>query len=130
MEEIEEMYRRMIFNIMARNHDDHAKNIAFLMDRAGRWSLSPAYDLTFAYNPTGTWTQTHQLTVAGKRDGFEWEDLKECARAASLKRGRAEAIVGEVRQVVERWPDYADDAGVRPEHRDHISKVLHLAPLA
>lgn len=124
----EEMYRRMIFNIVARNQDDHTKNIAFLMDRSGRWSLAPAFDLTYAYNPHGAWTHSHQMTVASKRDGFTWDDLRKCADAASLKRGRARTILEEVQKTVSRWPDYADDAGVRVEHRDAIAKALRTAP--
>ena len=67
---VEEQFRRMVFNVVARNQDDHVKNIAFLMDQAGRWSLAPAFDLTYGYNPAARWTATHQMTLNGKRDGF------------------------------------------------------------
>ena len=69
----------MVFNVLARNQDDHVKNVSFLMDRRGRWSLSPAYDVTYAYNPHGMWTGTHQMTVNGKRDAITMQDLAEKA---------------------------------------------------
>ena len=126
MLEVEEQFRRMAFNIIARNQDDHAKNIAFLMDKTGRWSLSPAFDLTYSFNASGQWTASHQMTMNGKRDSFTKEDFKACARAASMKRGRAETIVNEVMETVSRWRDYADGAGVLPAWRDHIQKTLRV----
>jgi serine/threonine-protein kinase HipA len=91
MEAVEEQFRRMVFNVIARNQDDHVKNIAFLMDKSGKWSLSPAFDIMYAYNPSGAWTASHQMSLAGKRDGFTLADLKAVAETASMKRGRAEA---------------------------------------
>jgi serine/threonine-protein kinase HipA len=126
MEAIEEQFRRMAFNIVARNQDDHAKNIAFLMDKEGKWSLAPAFDVTYSYNPTGTWTSTHQMTMNGKRDGFTLEDFKACARIAQMKRGRAEAIVDEVRAAVKNWPDYADQARVMDSWHTHIQRTHRL----
>ncbi len=124
--EIEQQFRRMVFNIIMRNHDDHTKNIAFLMDRQGQWSLSPAFDLTFSYNPDGDWTSRHQMRLNGKQDHFTLLDFKTCARLATLKRGRAEDIIDEVTSVARRWPDYADRAGVAAEWRDHIQPLLRL----
>lgn len=126
MKDVEQMYRRMVFNIVARNQDDHVKNIAFLMDRKGNWSLAPAFDTTYSYNPSGAWTASHQMTLNGKRDGFTLEDFKACAKGASMKRGRAETILEEVRLVVSRWKQYADEAGVSPVQRDQIQKTLRL----
>ncbi|WP_372680447.1 type II toxin-antitoxin system HipA family toxin [Desulfosarcina sp.] len=123
---VEEQFRRMAFNIIARNQDDHVKNIAFLMDKSGRWSLSPAFDLTYSFNASGQWTASHQMTMNGKRDNFTKEDFKACARAASMKRGRAETIVNEVMETVSRWRDYADEAGVLPAWRDHIQDTLRV----
>ena len=123
---VEEQFRRMAFNIIARNQDDHVKNIAFLMDKSGRWSLSPAFDLTYSFNASGQWTASHQMTMNGKRDNFTKEDFKACARAASMKRGRAETIVNEVMETVSRWRDYADGAGVLPAWRDHIQDTLRV----
>lgn len=112
MESIEQLFRRMIFNVIARNQDDHVKNIAFLMDRSGRWHLSPAYDVTFAYNSQGVWTSRHQMTINGKRDDFVIEDLRACAQSASIKRTRVGQIVEEVQSAVEQWPIFADEAGI------------------
>ncbi|MGE3628934.1 MAG: type II toxin-antitoxin system HipA family toxin [Sandaracinaceae bacterium] len=120
MSDVEEQYRRMVFNVAARNQDDHVKNIAFLMDRSGRWSLSPAYDLTYAYNPRGRWTSQHQMTINGKRDGFTRADLRACAAAASMKRGRADAILDEVLEVLGRWDELAAVAGVDDVWREQI----------
>ena len=123
---VEEQFRRMTFNIVARNQDDHVKNIAFLMNRAGTWSLAPAFDVTYSFNPQGAWTATHQMSMNGKRDGFEMEDFVQCGRRASLVGGRAESIVEQVCQTVARWPEFAEEAGVFPEHRREISKYLRL----
>lgn len=127
MSTIEEQFRRMVFNIVARNQDDHVKNIAFLMDKGGNWSLAPAFDVTYSFQPTGKWTSTHQMSLNGKRDNFTLEDFRTCARAASMKRGRAEAIIQEVREVVSRWPDYAEEAGVSTLWRERIAQTLRLA---
>lgn len=126
MEVVEQQFRRMVFNVIARNQDDHVKNIAFLMDKSGNWSLSPAFDMTYSFNPGGAWTASHQMTVNGKRDNFNMDDFRACARAASMKRGRAEAIVGEVRDVVSRWQQYAEDAGVPDAWREKIQRTLRL----
>jgi len=125
--DVEQQYRRMVFNIMARNQDDHVKNISFLMDRRGHWTLSPAYDLTFSYRPSGAWTGTHQMTVNGRRDGFTWNDLKTAAGVAGLKRGRAEDIAREVHDTVARWPEFAEKADVEPVQRDAILANLRLS---
>lgn len=127
MQAIEEQFRRMVFNIIARNQDDHVKNIAFLMDRRGRWSLSPAFDMTYSYNPTGDWTASHQMTMNGKRDDFTMEDFNACAKTASMKRGRAATIVGEVQAVVARWPEYAGEAGLSPQVAARIQRALRIS---
>jgi serine/threonine-protein kinase HipA len=122
----EQQFRRMIFNVVARNQDDHVKNIAFLMDKAGAWSLSPAFDVTYAYNPTGLWTRHHQMTINGKNDDFTREDFKAAAQVAGLKRGRSEAILTEVTDTVGEWPRYAKTAGVLGSQRDQITRTLRL----
>lgn len=111
----EEQFRRMCFNVLARNQDDHVKNIAFLMDSGGRWSLSPAYDLTYSYNPNGAWTAQHQMSLNGRRDNFRWADLQAVARHAGLARGRDRQILDQVRSAVDDWPSFASNAGV-PEN--------------
>ena len=126
MEDIEEQFRRMAFNVIARNQDDHVKNIAFLMDKQGRWSLSPAFDVMYAYNPSGSWTAMHQMSLAGKREGFTFDDLKAVADTASMKRGRAETITREVVAAVGRWREFAEQAGVSADPIEKISSVRRL----
>jgi serine/threonine-protein kinase HipA len=126
MSVIEEQFRRMAFNILARNQDDHVKNIAFLMNKSGRWSLSPAFDMTYSFNPAGAWTSRHQMSMNGKREGFTLEDFREFARSASMKRGRAEAIVEEVSAAVRLWPQFAERADVMPTWRETIAGNLRV----
>lgn len=121
-----QLFRRMVFNIVGRNQDDHVKNIAFLMDRRGKWSLAPAFDMTYAFQPTGLWTSRHQMSLNGRRDDFTIEDFKTCAKTFSFKRGLAEKIVQEVVAVVSRWREYADQAGVSKAQRDGIRAALRL----
>ncbi|MCE0524041.1 MAG: HipA domain-containing protein [Methylacidiphilales bacterium] len=127
-EAVEQQFRRMIFNIVARNQDDHVKNIAFLMDKTGRWALSPAFDVTYSYQPKGEWTASHQMTLNSKRDDFSRDDFRTCARLASLPRGRADEILEEVQAVVARWTHYAKRAGVTTEGSRRIMKTLRLDP--
>ena len=124
MSAVEEQYRRTVFNIVARNQDDHVKNIAFLMDRRGVWRLSPAYDVAYAYNPTGTWTHEHQMSVAGKRDGFERADLERFAESSGLRKPTARRIVDEVCTAVAAWPGFAIEAGVDEQVAGRIGKAL------
>lgn len=126
MATLEEQFRRTAFNVIARNQDDHVKNIAFLMDRTGQWSLSPAFDVCYSYNPRGLWTSTHQMTLNGKRDGFTMQDFRACAGSVSMKRARAEAIVDEVREAVRRWPAFAETSRVVERQRDEIQRNLRL----
>lgn len=110
-----ELFRRMVFNVIAWNCDDHVKNISFLMDRQGVWSLSPAYDECFAYNPSGDWTSRHQMSVNGKRIDITDADLLACAKEANLTPAKAKAIIAEVRDAVREWPKFAAEAEVRDE---------------
>ncbi|NTW57195.1 MAG: type II toxin-antitoxin system HipA family toxin [Chlorobiaceae bacterium] len=128
MAAVEEQFRRMVFNIVARNQDDHVKNIAFLMDKSGNWSLSPAFDMTYSYQPGGKWTSSHQMTMNGKRSGFTLDDFRACAKNAFLKRGRAESIIADVRSVIARWRDYAEESHVNAGQRDKIEAALLLGP--
>jgi serine/threonine-protein kinase HipA len=126
MSDIEEQFRRMVFNVVARNQDDHVKNIAFLMDRSGTWKLSPAFDVAYAYNPDGLWTRSHQMSLAGKRDGFVMDDLKQVAATASMKRGRAETITSDVVEAVKRWRAFATESGVDESQTGMIAAVHRL----
>ena len=100
--------------------------LAILMDKAGVWSLSPAFDITYAYNPAGAWTNRHQMTINGKTDNFTLEDFKAVAQVAGLKRGRSEAILAKVLDAVKGWPRYAKTAGVLASQRDAITSTLRL----
>ncbi|HSS33952.1 MAG TPA: type II toxin-antitoxin system HipA family toxin [Solirubrobacterales bacterium] len=124
--ELEQQFRRMVFNVVARNQDDHVKNVAFLMDRAGAWSLSPAYDVTYAYQPDNRWTRVHQMSLNGKRDGFTLADLEAVARNAALKRGTAERVFEEVRAAVLTWPELAAEAGVPESRAESIRRAQRL----
>jgi len=123
----EELFRRMVFNIVARNQDDHVKNIAFLMDKQGAWSLAPAFDVTYSYNPTGIWTASQQMTLNAKRDAFTCADFEACAKVARLKHGRAGAILDEVIAAVQRWPEFAEQVGLADAWRDQIQKTHRLS---
>lgn len=114
----QELFRRIVFNVVARNQDDHTKNISFLMDEDGRWRLSPAYDMGYAYNPQGGWTAMHQMSVNGKFDGITRSDLLALAASNNIK--NAAAIVEEVREAASRWPEMAREAGVPKEMIDSI----------
>ena len=120
-EEAGRLFRRMTFNVAARNQDDHTKNIAFLMDRDGRWSLSPAFDVTYAYNPAGRWTETHQMSINGRRDDITKEDLLSVGREMNIQ--RCDKLVDEVREAVSRWPSFAAEAGVEKPQIEAIAKT-------
>jgi serine/threonine-protein kinase HipA len=126
MAAIEQQFRRMAFNVIARNQDDHVKNIAFLMDKQGQWQLSPAFDVTYSYNPAGDWTAQHQMSINGKRDAFTVEDLRVCANSSLMKRGRAETIIDDVRAAVLRWRSFAAQAGVAAQWTDQVQSNLRL----
>ena len=115
----EQFFRRMVFNVMARNQDDHTKNISFLMDPTGHWQLAPAYDVAYAYLPGNRWTSQHQLSLNGKRDGFTRADLKAVAREMNIRRG--EELVDEVLAQVARWPEFAAAAGMSEERTTDIA---------
>jgi serine/threonine-protein kinase HipA len=123
---VEQQFRRMVFNVVARNQDDHVKNIAFLMNRRGAWALSPAFDVTYSYAPGGVWTSQHQMTINGKRDGFTVADLRAVSEAASMKRGRAERILEEVQAAVSDWPRFAAPAGVDDDQTRKIAAARRL----
>jgi serine/threonine-protein kinase HipA len=112
----EQQVLRAFFNVVGRNCDDHVKNIAFLMNRRGEWSLSPAFDVTYAWNPTGEWTSRHQMSINGKREGFKREDLLALAKIAGIKRARASQMLDSVIEAVRRWPDFGEKAEV-PDRR-------------
>jgi len=109
---MEQMVRRALLNIVIRNQDDHVKNIAFLMDKAGNWSLAPAFDVVYAYNPGGAWTSEHQMSLAGKTDGFTLADLIAFGRYADFKPAQLRAMLDDILQAAAQWDRYAEEAGV------------------
>lgn len=125
-QELEQLYRRAVFNIIARNQDDHTKNIAFLMGRSGDWRLAPAFDVTYAYNPDGAWTSQHQMSLSGKRDEFQRSDLLTAASFADIKNRRALEILEEVFAAVKRWKSFAQKAGIAAPMIESIRKALRV----
>lgn len=127
--EQEQLYRRMVFNVMSRNHDDHTKNFSFLMDKNGKWSLAPAYDLCYSYTPSGKWTNRHQLSLNGKQDNFTYKDLITVAVNMGIRNSKQ--IIEQVRETVSHWKDYAKEGGVKEIHSQIINdNLLLLAPKA
>jgi len=124
--QVEQQFRRATFNVIARNQDDHVKNIAFLMNREGEWSLSPAYDVAYSYNPNGEWTSQHQMSINGKRDHFELSDLIALANAGGIKKRKAEEITSEVSEAVGTWQKQADAAGVSQKDANKIQNVFRM----
>ena len=117
-----EMFRRMVFNVVVRNQDDHTKNISFLMGEDGRWQLSPAYDMGYAYNPHGGWTATHQMSINGKFDGITYDDMLVFADQNNIK--NAASIIDQICDAASRWPQLAKECGVPPAMTDAIQKNL------
>lgn len=124
--DVEQQFRRAVFNLLIRNQDDHVKNIAFLMDKAGAWRLSPAFDVGYAYNPSGPWTSTHQMTLNGKRDDFTSEDLVAFGEYCGFKSRKVLGMVRETADRVREWRTYADAAGVYEPDALRIHKALRL----
>ncbi|WP_298769267.1 type II toxin-antitoxin system HipA family toxin [uncultured Fibrobacter sp.] len=122
--DIEQMYRRAVFNICARNQDDHTKNIGFLMDKRGNWSLAPAFDVTYAYNPAGRWTGTHQMTFNGKREKFTLEDFKAVAKSAGLVQGRYKRILEQVQDALAGFKKRAKANDVPKKLVQEVAKNL------
>jgi serine/threonine-protein kinase HipA len=122
----EQMVLRAIYNVIGRNQDDHTKNISFLMDKEGKWRLSPAYDLIYSYNPKGEWTTKHQMMINGKRDNFERNDFIELATKAGIKKAKTEKLIHKTIEVFSAWDEFAEKAGVEDKHRETIKKYLRL----
>jgi len=125
-EDLAQQVLRAFFNVVARNQDDHVKNIAFLMNRAGQWSLSPAFDVSYAHNPAGDWTQRHQMSINGKRDRFSKDDLFALAELADIKKKDAVKRLKNVTAAVSRWDDFAAQAGVPETQAAQIKATFRL----
>ena len=115
---LEEGFRRMVFNVLAANCDDHTKNLSFLMDESGQWRLSPAYDVTHAYNPKGEWTYQHLMSVNGKFQGITRADLEAVGDRFLIPGYRR--IITTVVEAVRRWPGFAETAGLPPDEMTRI----------
>jgi serine/threonine-protein kinase HipA len=120
--DMEELYRRMVFNVMSRNQDDHTKNISFLMFSNGDWQLSPAYDVTYAYNPDNFWLKAHQMSVNGKRENILLEDLLAVAQNINLKKPKP--IIELCNEVLSNWKNYAFKAGIDQTQIEQIGKQI------
>ena len=119
-DEIEQLFRRMVFNVMARNQDDHVKNISFLMDRNGKWKLSPAYDMTYAYDASNYWLSKHQMSINGKTDNLDKNDVISCGKNMNITENRINHIINEVQGAVQHWAEYAENAQVSEDIIDEI----------
>jgi serine/threonine-protein kinase HipA len=120
--EAEQMFRRMVFNVMARNCDDHTKNFSFRLKKGGRWELAPAYDVCHAYKPNHQWVSQHALSINGKRTVITKQDLLIVGESIQCK--KAAAIIDQIEAVVMNWKKYANDVGVRGKLRDEIYKTI------
>lgn len=118
----EQLYRRMVFNVIARNCDDHSKNFAFVMDNLGTWKLAPAFDVCHAYRPGSTWVSQQSLSVNGKRTGISSDDLLQVARSMSIK--KADQILKQINGVVNHWSKYAEQTKVNKALCEAIKKTL------
>ncbi|MGB4849857.1 MAG: HipA domain-containing protein, partial [Saprospiraceae bacterium] len=120
----EQLFRRMAFNIMARNCDDHTKNFAFIMDKTGKWSLSPAFDVCHSYRPGSPWVSQQSLSVNGKRRDITRDDLLEVARQMNIK--KAASIINQINQVLSKWDDYAEQTKIKKELKEAVGKTLQI----
>jgi serine/threonine-protein kinase HipA len=118
----EQMFRRMVFNVMSRNCDDHTKNFAFIMDKAGTWKLAPAFDVCHSYRPDSTWVSQHSLSLNGRRKDIARQDFMEVAQRMNIK--KAANLIDEVGAAVKNWQTFADQAKVKPALTDEIASTL------
>lgn len=127
---LEEAFRRIVFNVMAVNCDDHTKNISFMLREGKSWELAPAYDVTYAFNPDGEWTWQHLMAVNGKFTAITSADLLAVANRFGV--GTAPKVLKQVREAVAAWPEFAKEAGVsssetkriHQQHSQHSSALI------
>lgn len=122
--DMEELFRRMVFNVMARNQDDHTKNISFLMNSDGKWSLSPAYDVTFAFNPSHFWLKAHQMTINGKKENIELNDVLLLAKNVNIK--KPQQIIEDCREAIIKWDEFAEKAHIPSAQQKEIKGLFNL----
>ena len=121
-----QLYKRMVFNELAKNYDDHTKNIAFLMNKKGEWSLAPAFDMTFSYSKDSVWVNSHQMLINGKYEKIQKEDFRKVADKAGLKKSEAEKCIEQVENAVSMWSDFAKEAGLSSERTKIIKEILKI----
>lgn len=121
--EAEQMFRRMVFNVLATNCDDHTKNFSFQLKQDGKWKLSPAYDVCYSYDPKNVWVNQQTLSINGKHRNIDKEDLMTVAKANNIKKG--EKIIKDINTVVKNWKDFANRAKVKNELLQTIQDNLH-----
>lgn len=126
LSENKQFFRRMIFNVMARNQDDHVKNISFLMNKKGEWTLSPAYDITYSYNPNGKWTSRHQMTINSKDHDFNMGDMLKCAEIMKIKPEDANTMINDVRESLLKWEEFANKASLNKKEIEFIGNQFVL----
>ena len=119
----EQMYRRMVFNVLARNCDDHTKNFAFTMDKQGQWALAPAYDVCHAYRPDSPWVSQQSLSVNGKRQGINRKDLLDVAKQMTIK--KPDEIIRQIESIIKLWPDYANQCDVATILQEAIAETFY-----
>ncbi|MCD4792146.1 MAG: type II toxin-antitoxin system HipA family toxin [Bacteroidales bacterium] len=117
-----QMFRRMVFNVMATNYDDHTKNFSFSLKKDGKWELSPAYDVCYSYDPSNIWVSQHTLSINGKHKNISEADLMTIADANNIKKGKK--IIQEIKNIVSKWQEYAEEVKVQQDLRDSITKTL------
>ncbi|HED07232.1 MAG TPA: type II toxin-antitoxin system HipA family toxin [Ignavibacteria bacterium] len=121
-QDAEQMFRRMVFNVIARNCDDHTKNFSFRLQKEGKWELAPAYDICHAYKPNHRWVSQHALSINGKRTDITRKDLIVIGR--SIKNKKASSIIDEINDTVNQWEKFAKEVDVMSRLRDEITKTL------
>ena len=119
-----QLFRRMVFNVIMRNHDDHTKNISFIMDRAGKWHISPAYDMTYSYNPVGDWTSKHQMSINGKQDDFSMDDILATAKVGGLNASKCRKIISDVLSVSYDWEKIAKNVDIEKQRISSIKQTF------
>lgn len=123
-----QLFKRMVYNEYAKNYDDHTKNISFLMDKTGVWSLSPAYYVTFSNRPDSTWVSAHQMLINGKADNITDADMLRVAERAGIKKSDAKNIIDTVKFSVAKWDCFAEEAGLSKHNIARIKKFSHFKP--
>ncbi|MDE9433154.1 type II toxin-antitoxin system HipA family toxin [Xenorhabdus bovienii] len=125
--EAEQLFKRMVFNIIARNHDDHAKNFAFMLNDSNKWQLAPAYDLAYSYKPGSKWVNSHWMSLNGKRDEFSRKDLYSLEKLSPLfTRSKINTIIDETIEHVSQWQVLATEYKVPESLIDEVGSNLRL----